>query len=272
MKGHRRVAVKIAYDGSEFYGFQRQPERPTVEGALIDALESVDAVGSDRKCGFRSSSRTDRGVSALGNVVSFNTGFRLESLCPALNSALRAIWAYSAVRVDDDFNPRWARQRWYRYYLPRASQNQSLMNEAASKFVGTHDFSGFARLDGRSPIRTIDSIEISTSRSFHLIDFRAESFLWNMVRRMVWFIDAVGTESIPPDDCDLDAGRRPRRVGLAPPEYLMLMDVDCGIRFPVEAKVARALQQVHRSRIAELEMDREISRQLEVLLKGDGVR
>ena len=272
MKGHRRVALKIAYDGSEFYGFQRQPERPTVEGALIDALESIGAIDTDRECGFRSSSRTDRGVSALGNVVSFNTGFALESLCPALNSELRSVWAYSAVNVDDDFNPRYARQRWYRYYLPRASQNLSLMNEAASRFVGTHDFSGFARLDGRSPIRTIDSIEISTSRFFHLIDFRAESFLWNMVRRMVWYIEAVGMRSIRPNDCNLDAGRKPRRVGLAPPEFLLLMDVDCGIKFPVEAKVARALQQEHRSRITVLEMDREISRQLELLLKGDGVR
>lgn len=252
--------MKLAYDGSKFFGFQIQPEIPTVEGSLIDALEAVGAVRRDLGCGLRSSSRTDRGVSALGNVVSFETDFRLRSLCPALNSELSAVWTYSAAEVGDGFNPRWAKQRWYRYCLPIASQDLSAMRAVARRFVGTHDFSGFARLDGRNPVRTIDSIDITESGPFFIMDFRAESFLWNMVRRIVWLVNAVGNGSLRSDEFSLETGHRPRRTGLAPPEYLLLMDVDCGVDFPHNAKAVRALRREFRRRITELDMKREFSR------------
>ena len=99
MKEERRVAIKLAYDGTKFRGFQRQPEGETVEGALVRALGRIGAVSSPRECGYRSSSRTDRGVSALGNVVSFRTDFQVRSLCSAVNSELENAWAYSAVSV-----------------------------------------------------------------------------------------------------------------------------------------------------------------------------
>ena len=233
---------------------------------MIDALVSVGAIDSDRDCGFRSSSRTDRGVSALGNIVSFRTKFRLESLCPAVNSAIKSIWAYSALNVEDGFNPRWAMQRWYRYCLPRVSQDERLMKRAATRFIGTHDFSGFARLDGRNPDRTVDAIDISGSDAFYIIDFRAESFLWNMVRRIVWCLDAVGNGSIRLDEFDLDTGLRPRRAGLASPEYLILMDVDCGLNFPLDRRAARALQPELRQRLTGIEMDREMARMMCSLL------
>ncbi|UCE81317.1 MAG: tRNA pseudouridine(38-40) synthase TruA [Methanobacteriota archaeon] len=268
MTEDRRVAVKLAYDGSNYYGFQRQPGMPTVEGELITALEDIGNAKASVGFGIRSSSRTDRGVSALGNVVSFRTDFRLRSLCSALNSALDTIWTYSAVEVDDDFNPRWAKQRWYRYFLPVDSQDPSIMREVAERFVGTHDFSGFARLDGRNPVRTVDSIDITESDSLFFIDFRAESFLWNMVRRIVWFIDAVASGTIDLDEYELDTGRRPGRVGLAPSEYLVLMDVDCGIAFPHDSKAASAIRRVLNRRIIDLDLNREFSKQLLMRLRS----
>jgi tRNA pseudouridine38-40 synthase len=259
VKETRRVAVKLAYNGSEFYGFQRQPNKATVEGSLIRALESIGAIRSTRECGLRSSSRTDRGVSALGNVVSFKTDFSLRSLCSAANSELDGAWLYSAVHVEDGFNPRWAGQRWYRYFLPVASQDATALRRAAQFFVGTHDFSRFARADGRDPIRTIDSITITESERFFAIDFKAESYLWNMVRRMVWHMDAVACGVIDGESSPLGSGSSLRRTGLAPAEYLLLMDVDCGIEFPRDPKAVKKLREEFQQRVVDLSVTREIT-------------
>jgi tRNA pseudouridine38-40 synthase len=232
----RRIALKFAYDGSGFYGFQRQPEQITVEGELVRALARVGAIRSARECGYRSSSRTDRGVSALGNIISLRTSFPPPKLCSAVNSHMDGVWTYSAVEVPDEFNPRAARQRWYRYYLTNTGQNPGLMRELASRFVGVHDFSGYARKDKRNPMRKIDSIEISDAGMFYAIDFRAESFLWNMVRRIVWMINEGSTGRMPVDSIGPKSPAKPVRVGLSRPEYLVLMDIDCGVEFPTDEK------------------------------------
>lgn len=233
-----RVALKFAYDGAGFFGFQRQPGRETVEGALVDALSKVGAISSPRECGYRSSSRTDRGVSALGNIVSFRTTFPSGSLCSAVNSEMEGVWAYSAVSVPDDFNPRGARQRWYRYHLPESGQDPGLMGEIAGRFVGVHDFSRYARKDDRNPVRKVDAITVGRSGMFHTIDFRAESFLWNMVRRIVWMMNEGASGRMPLEAIGPEAERTPARIGLAPPEFLVLMDIDCGIDFPVDRRAS----------------------------------
>ncbi len=236
MDHERRIALKFAYDGSGFYGFQRQPEKITVEGELVRALARVGAIRSARECGYRSSSRTDRGVSALGNIISLRTSFPRSRLCSAVNSKMEGVWVYSAIEVPDAFNPRAAKQRWYRYYLANTGQNLELMRELASRFVGVHDFSGYARKDKRNPMRKIDSIEISDAGIFCAIDFRAESFLWNMVRRIVWMINEGSTGSMPTNSIGPKSPHRPVRVGLSRPEYLVLMDIDCGVEFPTDEK------------------------------------
>ncbi len=236
MDQERRIALKFAYDGSGFHGFQRQPERVTVEGELVRALEMVGAIRSARECVYRSSSRTDRGVSALGNIISFRTSFSAPRLCSAINSKMEGVWAYSAVEVPDEFNPRAATQRWYRYYLANTGQNPVLMRELASRFVGVHDFSGYARKDKRNPMRKIDSIEISEAGMFYAMDFRAESFLWNMVRRIVWMINEGSARRMPVDSIGPKSPHKSVRVGLSPPEYLVLMDIDCGVEFPTDQK------------------------------------
>ena len=241
MDQERRIALKFAYDGSKFFGFQRQPEKETVEGALVNALRKVGAIRSSRECGYRSSSRTDRGVSALGNIISFRTQFAPPDICSAVNSEMEDVWAYSAVEVPDTFNPRHARQRWYRYYLAKSGQDLGTMRRIASRFVGVHDFSGYARKDKRNPMRKIDSIEISDSGMFYALDFRAESFLWNMVRRIAWMVNEGSSSRMDPDSVGPEAKNRPGRVGLAPPEYLVLMDIDCGIDFSTDTRASRGI-------------------------------
>lgn len=242
----RRVALKVAYDGTRFFGFQRQPGRVTVEGALMTALAKVGAIDSPRECGYRSSSRTDRGVSALGNVISLRTGFPVAALCSAVNSELEHVWAHSVAEVQDSFNPRAARQRWYRYYLPRSDQDRVLLEEISRRFVGVHDFSGYSRRDERNPMRKIDSIEVAEAGMFFAIDFKAESFLWNMVRRIVWMINEGSSGRIPLAAIGPTAAEKPPRIGLSPPEYLVLMDIDCGIEFRVDQRarigIARTIE------------------------------
>lgn len=244
-----RVAIKFAYDGASFLGFQRQPQGATVEGTLVQALARVGAISSSRECGYRSSSRTDRGVSALGNVVSIRTSFPLGALCSALNSEMEDVWAYSAVKVPDGFNPRAARQRWYRYHLPKSGQDPDLLREAADRFVGVHDFSGHARKDDRNPVRRIDSITVSDSGMFHAVDFRAESFLWNMVRRIVWMMNEGSSGRMDLDAIGPEPSKKPARVGLAPAEYLVLMDIDCGVEFPVDTRAAVGIRRAVETRL-----------------------
>lgn len=234
----QRIALKFAYDGSDFFGFQRQPGRLTVEGVLMTALSKVGAIRSSRECGYRSSSRTDRGVSALGNIVSIRTSFQAASLCSAINSEMEGVWAYSAVTVPDEFNPRAARQRWYRYYLVRSDQDRKLMTELSRRFVGVHDFSGYARRDKRNPMRKIDSVEVSEAGMFYVMDFRAESFLWNMVRRIVWMVNEGSSGRIPASVVGPGSAEKPIRIGLAPPEYLVLIDIDCAIEFPIDPRAS----------------------------------
>jgi tRNA pseudouridine38-40 synthase len=258
----RRIALKFAYDGSGFCGFQRQPEKLTVEGELVRALTKIGAVKSARECGYRSSSRTDRGVSALANIISIRTSFPAAQLCSAVNSELDGVWAYSAIDVPDDFNPRAAKQRWYRYHLAKAGQDPKLMQELAGRFVGVHDFSGYARKDKRNPMRKIDSIEVSEAGMFHLLDFRAESFLWNLVRRIVWMVSEGSSGRMPLESIGPKPSSKPVRIGLAPPEYLMLMDIDCGMEFPTDQKallgISRSLDRMMREHAVKVEFARSL--------------
>ena len=264
MEQTKRIALKLAYDGANFYGFQRQPGKVTVEGELVTALSKIGAIKSARECGYRSSSRTDRGVSAMGNIISVRTSFPASSICSALNSELEDVWVYSAVEVSEAFNPRAAKQRWYRYYLAKGDQDRELMDEIASRFVGVHDFSGYARKDKRNPMRKIDSIDISDSGMFYSIDFRAESFLWNMVRRIVWMMNEGSSGRMPLDSIGPGSSKKPARVGLSPPEYLVLMDIDCGVAFPIDGRasigIARTLERRIRNSAMRLVFEQGVER------------
>jgi tRNA pseudouridine38-40 synthase len=138
------------------------------------------------------------------------------------------------------------------------------MEAIARRFEGVHDFSGYARKDKRNPMRKIDSIEITDSGMFYLIDFRAESFLWNMVRRIVWMMNEGSLGRIPVDAIGPRSPKKPSRVGLSPPEYLVLMDIDCGIEFPVDVRASvglvRALERRIRDSGMRLAFEQDVAR------------
>ncbi|MDH4123950.1 MAG: tRNA pseudouridine(38-40) synthase TruA [Thermoplasmata archaeon] len=228
----QRIALRIAYDGRKFNGFQRQPNKRTVEGDIITALRNIRAIGDPKSSNYRCSSRTDSGVSAVGNVISIDTSFREERLAGALNSKLKDIWCTGTAIIPMGFNVRHAINREYAYYLPDIGQNISNMRESARCFVGEHDFTKYARAEKRNPIRRISRVGIRKKGMLIEIRIKGESFLWNQVRRIVWALNEVGKGSAQITDISPESFRL-RRIGLAPADNLVLLDVDIGYEFKI---------------------------------------
>ncbi len=224
-----RVALRIAYDGRAFYGHQRQPDRRTVEGECLAALKAARILRDPQEAFFRSASRTDRGVSAVGNVIAFNTSLREDAIVGAFNDKARDVWAWALAVVPESFHPRHASERWYRYTLLGEIPEAPLC-AAAQLFVGTHDLGSFCSEPLPGPF-TIASVDVARDANITFIDVRARSFRRGMVRRMV-----AGMLAVARGDADLEelrttlAGTR-RDFGSVPPEPLILMEVRYEIPF-----------------------------------------
>jgi tRNA pseudouridine38-40 synthase len=228
-----RVALKFGYDGSEFWGYQRQPKVRTVEGDILRGLKKTKMITDVKDNNFQSSSRTDRGASAIGNVIAFDTNFKKGHILKALNPNVRDIYFWGIAEVEDGFNPRYAKQRWYRYHLGKELDVNS-MKSAASLFIGKHDFQNFCRESERSTIREIDSIKISRKGNFIYFDIRAESFLWNMVRRIVNSVAGYAKGELTKKIIsEALAGKREIR-GSLPAHPLFLMDVSYDFAFDAQ--------------------------------------
>jgi len=195
-----RIALKLAYIGDRYHGFQIQPNVRTVESELFSSLEKSLIVEDIKEARYSGAARTDRGVHAAGQVVAFDagTGFgRLGGSLPRIvNSNLPDdIWVLAYAEVCCDFDPRRnAVSRTYRYFLYNRDYAVPDMRESSQLFIGTHDFSNFTK-DRDDTIRTIDEIEIHEHKRdrFIVIDVRARSFLWNMVRRIVFALEKIGS-------------------------------------------------------------------------------
>lgn len=189
----KRIAVRFAYLGDGFSGSQIQPEVRTVEGEMRAALHKVCGLDDDR-LDLRIASRTDRGVNALGNVAVFNTGIEdPDTLLRALNAVSDGIFYTAYAEVDENFNPRHASTRSYRYVIPSEGLDIDLARECAKLFIGEHDFARFCRPDGKPTVATVDSIDVSAEGETIVLTYRARFFLWNMVRRTAAAIISVAS-------------------------------------------------------------------------------
>lgn len=217
-----RVAIKIGYDGSHFDGFAMQPGKKTVEGEIIKRLKRTSIIEGRKEARFQYAARTDKGVSAFGNVIAFNC----KGNAIRVMRGLKNIWLFGYAEVDEKFNPRYCRTKIYRYYLPAKTIDIRKIKEAARLFVGEHDFSYFARIDARNPVRRIDRIDVIKKEHIIKIDFEAPSFLWNQIRRIVAALMKYAEGEINIDDI-IDALEKRRRInfGVAPAENLVLLDV-----------------------------------------------
>lgn len=218
-----RVALKIAYDGRAFFGHQRQPDRRTVEGECLAALRGARILRDPKEAFFRSASRTDRGVSAVGNVIAFDTSLRPDAVVGAFDDKARDVWAWAAAPVPDGFHPRHAVQRWYRYVLLDPVPEDRLQ-EAGRLFEGTHDFGSFCSEPLADPF-TLDRVTVARREAATLIDVRARSFRRGMVRRIVAGMLAVARGEASGEELRSVLAGEERDFGSVPPEPLVLMDV-----------------------------------------------
>jgi tRNA pseudouridine38-40 synthase len=199
-----------------------------------------------RDIGYGAASRTDAGVSAIGNVLALDTTFRKDALLRALNAWLEDIWFHSLAEVPDGFQPRHAAIRWYRYHLMTDEiGNWNELRRALRLFVGKHDFTNFCRPEGKSAVRSIQKLKVRRSGPFISVDFFSMGFLWNQVRRIMGAALGVsrGELKVPDVKRALDKPEKKADLGLAPAEPLILMDVFYDFEF---AKDGRALELARR--------------------------
>lgn len=244
-----RLLLRLAFDGARFHGSQRQPDRPTVDGHVLEALDSAGLLADDPA--FRAAGRTDRGVSALDHPVALDAVADLDTVARALAGRTKGILPWAGTQVPDGYDPRReAAARTYRYHWPLLDD---LDTEAAAEawrlFEGTHDVSQFARLEaGRRPTRTITRCESWQQGDRLVFQITGESFLWNQVRRMVGACLDVAEGGITLADVEagLDGTRLPRQR-LAPAEGLVLFRV----ALDVEARPLTRVHQVAQERVIE---------------------
>lgn len=223
-----RIAVKIAYDGEKFFGYARQPNLRTVEGELINALMKHGLIKNTRESYFRSASRTDKGVSATCNVISFTTDSFNIKLLKEISDEFTDIILYGFANVNSNFNPRYAKLRCYTYYLNLKNLDIEKIFSTSNIFTGEHDFSNFARVeDHKNPIRRIDNIIFSRTNGFLVIEFYAQTFLWQQVRRIVFALEKIGRGKLDEKQVKNALDNTDVRInfGVAPARPLILSDI-----------------------------------------------
>ena len=214
----KRVMLIVAYDGTEYHGWQVQPNARTIEGELNRCLsellqEDIQVIGA---------SRTDAGVHAKGNIAVFDTDARMpaEKISYALNQRLpKDIVIQKSCQVDADFHPRHCDTRkTYSYHIYRGEFPMPLrtrysyftyvpldvtkMREAAAFFLGEHDFKSFcsANTQVESTVRTIEFLAVTEEDEELVITIRGNGFLYNMVRIIAGTLVDVGRGFLAVED------------------------------------------------------------------------
>lgn len=241
----RTLKLVVAYDGTNYHGFQKQKDLPTIQGVLEEKL----ALLCGEKVVVHPSGRTDAGVHARGQTVSFATEGRIpvENLLRALRGMLpEDIAALSAQEMEPGFHARFsARSKIYEYRIQRTARpdpfrkryawqiaeplDAGKMNEAAAFLLGRHDFGAF-RSSGSvdtSPVRTI--YEAAWREEGEELVFRigGDGFLYHMVRNIVWSLVQVGLGRRTAQDfaAELNSHRAEFLNEPAPARGLYLMEV-----------------------------------------------
>lgn len=233
-----RIALKVAYIGTDYHGFHIQKNAYTVENELFKVLEELNIIKDPKSARYIASGRTDTGVHALGQVIAFDTDNPKLAIPRVINNSFPpSLWIWSRAEVADDFNPRrYALSREYRYIMCGCI-NIPLIRKASRFLKGTHDFSNFATSDGdKSTIRTVKRIDIRLDDDFVTLDIEANSFLWHMVRKIVTAIQMIGDEVRNMEWLEKMLQPEEFKEGLEPaPAFgLLLKNVNYGFDIPWE--------------------------------------
>jgi len=242
----RNIKLTIHYDGARFHGWASQPGKPTIQGELENALErllceAVDVTGS---------SRTDAGVSALGQVahVKVDSPVPVENFARALNKLLPPdITIADAVEVDAGFDAiSSTKSKLYRYSICTGpvrpvldvnhcwhwpgSLDVAAMAAAAKSLLGKHDFKSFASAADKrsSSVRILMRCDVRREGDWIYIETQADGFLYNMVRNIVGTLVEVGRGRWTPDKVKeiLEAHDRKEAGPIAPASGLCLMWIE----------------------------------------------
>ncbi|PSQ43138.1 tRNA pseudouridine(38-40) synthase TruA [Halobacteriales archaeon SW_5_68_122] len=245
-------AFRLAYDGTGYRGFQRQPHGETIEDALFEALRSLSVEFEDgAPAGYAAAGRTDAGVSARAQTVAFEAPDWLQPR--ALNAELPAdVRAWASANVDANFHATHdATERTYRYYLFAPEVNDALARATCERLSGRHDFHNFTS-DETGTVRDL-SVSVEREGEFLVVDCRAGGFARQLVRRLISAVAAVATGRRNPGFLDRALAAEPLEGpdGIAPaaPEPLVLV----GVRYPsvgfeVDAEAAESARAVFAER------------------------
>ncbi|OEF97906.1 tRNA pseudouridine(38-40) synthase TruA [Desulfuribacillus alkaliarsenatis] len=241
----QRIRLIFSYEGTDFYGYQIQPNGRTVQAELDKALTAV----FNTEVRTTASGRTDRGVHAIHQVAHFDvqTTVPLEKMVKVINSKLpNDIVAHLVETVASDFHARYnVKEKTYCYMIDNHQTanifnkrfsnhvekklNTRRMREAAEYLVGTHDFTSFCshKSDVEDKVRTIYTIDIRSTKGLIKIFVTGNGFLYNMVRIIAGALIEVGKGRLAPDDLKdmLSAKDRTRCPITAPAHGLTLWNV-----------------------------------------------
>lgn len=252
----RRILLRVAYDGTNYHGWQLQPNAATIEGELNRALCAL----TGEEIVVTGASRTDAGVHALGNVAVFDTTSRIpaEKFSYALNQRLpEDIVIQSSKQVADDFHPRHCDcRKTYEYdilnrtfplpayrntaYFLYGTLNIEAMRQACQAFLGEHDFASFcaAGAQVQTTVRTIYSLEVEcrplteanvgSADQLLTIRVKGNGFLYNMVRIIAGTLVEVGRGHIKPEAVAgiIAAKDRAKAGPTAPARGLRLVEIE----------------------------------------------
>ncbi len=238
-------AFRVAYDGSPFYGFQRQPDVPTVEDTLFDCLCTL-GIADNVPEGYAAAGRTDAGVSALAQTVAFECP---EWLTPsAFNSELPGeIRVWASTDVDPEFHATHdAYYREYVYHCHAPQANLGLAKDGAERLSGEHDFHNLTP-DTEGTVRDLD-ISVLQDGDYLVFTLRAGGFARNLVRRVVSLIHLIATGDEGMEKIDRVLASEPldgkEGVPCAPAHPLYLADVEYDYEFAVDGAATKTLHDV----------------------------
>lgn len=242
----RNIKLKIEYDGKEFNGWQKQPNKLNIQGTIEQAIKTI--TGEEIK--LDASGRTDAGVHSLGQVANFktNSNIPVEKFPVAINANLKkSIRIISAEEVDERFHSRLTcKRKTYRYVINNSKYGSAIyrhlechipqkldikkMKQASKYFIGEHDFKAFkaSGTSSKSSVRIIYEAKVYEEGERIYIELTGNGFLYNMVRIISGTLVEVGIGKISPEDVSkiIEQGKRENAGKTLPPYGLYLVSVE----------------------------------------------
>ena len=241
----RNIKLTIEYDGKDFNGWQKQPNKLNIQGTIEQTIKSI----TGEEIELNASGRTDAGVHALGQVANFKTNSQIpiEKFAIAINSKLkRSIVIKKAEEVDEKFHSRLScKKKTYRYIINNTEEGSAIyrnlethiqpkldvekMNQAVKYFEGEHDFKAFkaSGTSNKSSIRTIYEAKVYKKEDRIYIELTGNGFLYNMVRIIAGTLVDVGIGKIEPEKVAeiIESKKRENAGKTLPPNGLYLLNV-----------------------------------------------